>query len=56
MIWQGTARAFGGVRRIPTLYVFDRAGHQAFGFIHEVGAAKTNVGADELTRVIEGLL
>ncbi len=51
-----TARAFGGVRRIPTLYVFDRAGHPAFGFVHEIGATKTNVGARELAAVIDALL
>ncbi len=51
-----TARAFGGVRRIPTLYVFDRAGRPAFGFIHEIGATKTNVGAGELAAVIDALL
>ncbi len=51
-----TARAFGGVRRIPTLYVFDRAGRPAFGFVHETGATKTNVGADELAAVIDALL
>ena len=51
-----TAQAFGGVRRIPTLYVFDREGRPAFGFVHEIGAAKTNVSADELAAVIDALL
>ena len=50
-----TARAFGGVRRSPTLYVFDHAGRLAFGFVHQTGAAKTNVSADELAAVIEAL-
>ena len=46
-----TAQAFGGVRRIPTLYVFDRQGRPVFGFVHETGAATTNVDADELAAV-----
>jgi thiol-disulfide isomerase/thioredoxin len=50
------ARALGGVRRIPTLYVFDRAGRPAFHFVHETGATKTHVGADELAAVIDALL
>lgn len=50
-----TARAFGGVRRIPTLYVIDRAGRPAFDVLHETGAAKTNADADERAAVIAEL-
>lgn len=46
-----TAKAFGGIRRIPTLYVFARAGRLAFDVVGRTGAAKTN--ADERAAVIE---
>ena len=52
----GTApikRAFGDVRRIPTVFVFDGAGCEVFRFIHEQGAAKTNATAAELRAAIE---
>jgi len=41
-----TAQAFGGVR----------ARLLAFDLVHQTGAAKTNVSADELAAVIEALL
>ncbi len=50
------AKAFGDVKRIPSVFVFDSKGELAFDFIHAVGAKKTHVEEDELTEVIEGLL
>lgn len=50
------SHAFGGIDRIPTLFVFDRAGRPAFAFVHEQGATKTYVGAEELKDVIAALL
>lgn len=43
---------FGGVTRIPTVFVFDRQGRPAFSFIHAVGATKRHATADELERAI----
>lgn len=50
------AKAFGEVKRIPSVFVFDAEGTLAFNFIHGVGAEKTHVEEDELTEVIDGLL
>lgn len=47
---------FGTVKRIPSVFVFDRNGALAFNFVHGVGAQKTHVEEEELTRVIEKLL
>lgn len=46
---------FGGIDRIPTLFVFDRSGQAAFTFIHLEGAKKMHAGESELTRVVEKL-
>ena len=46
---------FGGVDRIPTLFVFDRQGREAYSFIHLEGSKKMHVGTDELIRVINTL-
>ena len=48
--------AFGDVKRIPSVFVFDSRGQLAFDFIHGAGAKKTHVEEDELTEVIEELL
>ena len=53
---ESIAKAFGDVKRIPSVFVFDSKGELAFDFIHGVGAKKTHVEEDELTEVIEGLL
>ncbi|WP_282608912.1 TlpA disulfide reductase family protein [Pelagibius sp. Alg239-R121] len=50
------SEAFGTVKRIPSVYVFDSRGQLAFDFIHGEGAKKTHVEEDELTEVIEKLL
>lgn len=49
-------KAFGDVQRIPTLYVFDRAGRQTLHFIHARGASKTNVEMDELRSAVRRAL
>ncbi len=47
---------FGTVSRIPSVFVFDQNGALSFNFVHGVGATKTHVEEEELTRVIEKLL
>lgn len=49
-------RAFGDVDRIPTVFVFDRQGRQAWYFRHAPGARKTHATEAELTAVLKGLL
>ena len=46
---------FGGVDRIPTLFVFDRNGREAFSFVHLQGAEKMHVETDELIGVLDAL-
>jgi len=53
---EATRNFFGGVSRIPTLFVFDQTGSQAFSFIHARGATKMSVDTSELYREIEPLL
>ena len=50
------ADGFGGVSRIPTLFVFDRDGSIVYDFVNARGAARTSVSAAELRAVIEPLL
>ncbi len=50
------SRAFGDIRRIPTLFVFDRAGRRVFKFSNEVGGERMTVDAARLRAVIAGLL
>ena len=47
---------FGGVNRIPTVFVFDARGHSIEHFIHERNAKKTNLSAHELQLAIEAAL
>ena len=47
---------FGGVDRIPTIYIFDRTGRPAFTFIHQVDAKKTHANAAELTEVLRTIV
>lgn len=51
-----TRQLFGGVNRIPTLLVFDKAGKLAFHFIHKRGAKKQSVDASELINAIRPLI
>ena len=46
------ARAFGGVDRIPTVFVFDRTGELVFSFVHLREATKQSVGHDELVAAV----
>ena len=50
------ADAFGGVDRIPTVFVFDRAGRMATRFVHRRGASKTHLDLDELRDAVAPLL
>lgn len=47
-----TARLFGNVERLPTVFVFDRQGRANLHFVHGKGAKKTNPGLDELRRAV----
>ncbi len=53
---ESISRRFGGVDRIPTLFVFDRQSKLAYRFIHRVNATKTNVTGRELRAVIDALI
>jgi len=46
---------FGGIDRIPTLFVFDRNGREAFSFVHLQGAEKMHVETEELIGVLDAL-
>lgn len=43
---------FGGVDRIPTVFIFDRTGKPIFTFIHQVDAEKTHATAEEVTAAL----
>lgn len=49
-------RNFGGVDRIPTVYIFDRSGKPIFTFIHQPNAKKTHATAEELTAALRRLV
>ncbi len=49
-------QSFGGVDRIPTLYVYDRTGQPVYTFIHQKGAAKTHATALEIAPQIQKFL
>jgi len=51
-----TLALFGGVNRIPTLFVFDKNGEQAYSFVHARGATKRSAESDELLAAIKPLL
>ena len=46
-------QAFGGIDRIPTLYVFDRGGKPVFRFVHERGAKVMSVDEKTLNAAIQ---
>ncbi|WP_416900119.1 MAG: TlpA family protein disulfide reductase [Minwuia sp.] len=46
---------FGGVDRIPTVFLFDRRGEIAFLYVHERGAEKQHVTFGELRPALENL-
>lgn len=47
---------FGGVDRIPTVFIFDRTGKPIFTFIHQADAKKTHATAEELTAALRTAL
>ena len=51
-----TAKLFGNVKRIPTVFVFDRQGRSRMHFIHAEGAKKTNPELSELRRAVRDAL
>lgn len=51
-----TAKLFGDVKRIPTVYVFDRQGNPRLHFVHAEGSKKTNPGLTELRRAVRDSL
>ncbi len=53
---EAVAPQFGGVERIPTVFVFDRQGRQRLEFIHAQGASKTHATFEELAAAIRPLL
>jgi len=51
-----TREIFGNINRIPTLFLFDRNGEQAFKFVHARNAEKRSAETDELLNAIKPLL
>ncbi|MFT5487022.1 MAG: thiol-disulfide isomerase/thioredoxin [Paracoccaceae bacterium] len=51
-----TAKLFGDVKRIPTVYVFDRRGNSRLHFVHAEGSQKTNPGLSDLRRAVRDSL
>ena len=49
-----TAKLFGDVKRLPTVFVFvfDRQGKPRLHFVHGAGAKKTNPGLSELRSAV----
>ena len=53
---EAVAPRFGSVDRIPTVFVFDRAGRSVMHFIHQQGATKTHATYEELAAAVEAAL
>ncbi len=53
---EATKLAFGRVARIPTVYVFDRAGRAVMGFAHASGAVKANPSLEDLRATVAAAL
>lgn len=51
-----TAKLFGNVERLPTVFVFDRQGQANLHFVHSKDAKKTNPGLDALRRAVSDAL
>lgn len=49
-------QGFGGVDRIPTVFLFDASGELAYLFVHETDAKKMHVTFGELKPVLDNLL
>jgi thiol-disulfide isomerase/thioredoxin len=48
-------RAFDDVRRIPSLFVFDRVGREAYRFVHRRDAERTHVTVEDILAAIDPL-
>ena len=53
---EAVAPRFGSVDRIPTVFVFDRAGRSVMHFMHQQGATKTHATYEELAAAVEAAL
>jgi thiol-disulfide isomerase/thioredoxin len=53
---EATSQAFGGITRIPTLFLFDRAGLQALHFQNERGGAASTLDFAALSARVGALL
>ena len=51
-----TRDAFGGIDRIPTLFVFDRDGNAVMRFVHQPNATKRSATAQEIRAAIDSVL
>jgi len=51
-----TAKLFGDVKRLPTVFVFDRGGRAVLHFVHATNSKKTNPGLGELRRAVRDAL
>jgi len=51
-----TAKLFGAVKRLPTVFVFDRQGRAVLHFVHAANSKKTNPGLGELRRAVRDAL
>lgn len=51
-----TLAAFGGIKRIPTVLLFDAQGDVAYQFVHEKDATKMHITYGELKPVLDNLL
>jgi thiol-disulfide isomerase/thioredoxin len=51
-----TAKLFGDVKRLPTVFVFDRQGRVLLHFVHAKDSKKTNPGLPELRRAVRDAL
>ena len=47
-VTEGVISACGDVERIPTVFQFDRNGHEVYRFVHARGAKKTHTTVEEL--------
>lgn len=51
-----TARLFGGITRLPTIFVFDRSGRQRYRFVSDPAAKKINAPLGELRGAVQNAL
>lgn len=53
---EAVSAAFGGIRRIPTLILFDRSGRSSYLFVNKVGGKRSSADPEELRAAIVRLL